>query len=90
MPNNITDQHVPLRLLDCFGLLTPSFLLESTTVFGTVDGLRGLGGFGGEVAASRVVGEFVKNAVGEGIVIVSISDNGAHLTTHSPFGQYVR
>jgi len=54
--------------------------------FGAVGGLRDLEGLVGDVAAVRV-GEFVRNAVGEGIVIVSISDNGSHLTAHSPLGE---
>jgi len=66
--------------------MPPSLVFVSNAVFGAADGLRAFAGFGGEVAAFKV-GEFVKNAVGEGIVIVSISDNGAHLMAHSPLGE---
>ena len=76
MPNNSTDIDVPLRLLDCFGLITPSVFFAIAAILGAVGCLRVLDGFGGELAAFRT-GEFVKNAVGEGIVIVSISNNEA-------------
>lgn len=64
--------NIPLRLLDCLGLVIPvPFLLGLEDLGAVVDFRFGGGGAGG-LAAGFMTGE-LRKAVGDGIVIVSIS-----------------
>lgn len=69
----------PLRLFDCLGLTTPVFFFAGGADLGVVVGFRFGGGGGGgagaggcDIEVDAMTGE-LRNADGDGIVIVSIS-----------------
>ena len=67
---------IPFRLFDCFGFTTPSLevFFVTSAAFEVVLGFRGLGGFAGGGVVGFITGELVRKAVGDGIVMVSISE----------------